>query len=306
VILEYPEEKDFPSHVHEVYYEKEEANKVGQLLAENKGTLKDLLTSLRSRNGERIEVRLSATTLYNAQGQRQGTVGYFEDMRSFQALENRVQLFTRISFMIAQAENLNEGLSNLAEFAVSFLSHTFCRILRLDERGTLFVVKAAAPVVGNDPRPYHLGMLFQAANRFLEYNPALSLTANELARFAHLLLAAAMLYGKISQGQEKKRQGIQIDKKNKTVLLDGSPLRLPKQSYDLLYVLYEHADKPCARREIFERAFKQSYDESNESHGGRLDTAIRRLREKIEIDPSRPRYLLTDPRGYRFVPKPKD
>jgi DNA-binding response OmpR family regulator len=149
-------------------------------------------------------------------------------------------------------------------------------------------------------------MLFQAANRLLAYNPALSLTSNELARFAHLLLAAAMLYGKISQGQEKKKQGIQIDKKNKTVLLDGSPLRLPKDSYDLLCVLYEHADKPCARNEVFEYVFKQKYDGTNESHDGRLYTAIRRLREKIEIDPSHPRYLLTDPRGYCLVVKPRD
>lgn len=115
-----------------------------------------------------------------------------------------------------------------------------------------------------------------------------------------------MLHGKISQEQTKKKQGIHIDKKNKTVLLGGVPLRLSKQSYDLLCVLHEHAGKPCARREIFEYVFKQPYDESNKSFGVRLDTAISRLRSKIEIDPSHPRYLLTDSGGYRLVPQPKD
>lgn len=144
MILGYLEGKDFPSHVYEVYYEKREAAVIGQELAKNKDTLQNRITSFRSRSGECIWVRLSATTFYDAQGQRQGTVGYFEDMRSFQALENRVQLFARMSLMIAQAENLNEGLYKFAELVASFLSHTFCRVLLLDERGVLFVVKAAA------------------------------------------------------------------------------------------------------------------------------------------------------------------
>lgn len=143
-ILGYLEEEDFPSHVHKVYYNNEEADRIGQLLAKNGGSIKDHITFLRSRSGERIQVRISATTFYDSRGQRLDTVGYFEDMRSFRALENRVQLFVRISFMIAQAEQLTEGLSAFAELLVSLLSHTFCRIILRDERADLFVVKAVA------------------------------------------------------------------------------------------------------------------------------------------------------------------
>lgn len=170
-------------------------------------------------------------------------------------------------------------------------------------RSIQLIRKAAAPIVGIDPRPYHLGLLFQAANRLLEYDPKLPLTSNELTRFIHLLIVVAVLYGKVSQDQEEKQRGLLFSKKDQLFMLNGAPLHLSGQHYALLSMLYEHADKPCSRSEVFERVFQQKYDENNSSHGGRLDTAIRRLREKIEIDPSRPRYLLTDPRGYRLVPK---
>lgn len=171
-------------------------------------------------------------------------------------------------------------------------------------RAIQIIRRAAAPMVGNDPSPYHLGMLFQIMHRLMEYDPSSPLTAPELTRFTHVLIAAAIIRSKIGQGYERKPQGIQIDRKNKKVRINGSPLHLSRQQYELLGALHDRVNKPCERREIFERVFKQPYDQNNESLIGRLDTAIHRLREKIEVDPSQPRYLRTEQGGYRLVLRP--
>ncbi|MBM4256655.1 MAG: DNA-binding response regulator [Deltaproteobacteria bacterium] len=166
--------------------------------------------------------------------------------------------------------------------------------------------KAAAPTVGSDPSSYHLEMLFQATSRLLQYDQSLLMTANELARFVHVLVAASMLCSKLSSAKVKEKSGIQIDKSKKVVMIEGFPIRLSPKAYELLLTLYEHANRLCERKDIFERVFELKYDETNTSLGGRLDTAIRRLREKIEIDPSHPQYILTEERGYRLIPRPNN
>jgi two-component system KDP operon response regulator KdpE len=99
------------------------------------------------------------------------------------------------------------------------------------------------------------------------------------------------------------RPGLSIDKPNRAVWVDGTRVVITGQSYDLLYDLYTHANQLCTRQEIVERVFQEVYDETDPNQTSRLNTAIHRLRDKIEKDPSQPRYLRTDPGGgYRFVP----
>jgi DNA-binding response OmpR family regulator len=40
---------------------------------------------------------------------------------------------------------------------------------------------------------------------------------------------------------------------------------------------------------------KLKYDETDPSQISRLNTAMRRLRERIEVDPQNPRYVITEP-----------
>jgi len=164
--------------------------------------------------------------------------------------------------------------------------------------------------VGTIPAPYHLGLLFQAAHRLTHFNPAFQFTKSELTRLAHALLAAVMLCGKFQQdntlvqrmGANQAAQGVQIDQNNRAVWVNGVRIALTGQSYNLLCYLYAHADQLCTRRDLVEQVFGQRYDETDESQISRLNTAIRRLREKIEDYPSQPCYLLTEPGGgYRLV-----
>lgn len=164
--------------------------------------------------------------------------------------------------------------------------------------------------VGTTPEPYYLGLLFQAAHRLTPFNPAVQYTRSALASFAHALLAAVVLCGKLPQdnapGQPvepgQAPPGVWIDHGNRAVWVNGARIALTGQSYDLLSYLAIHADALCTRCDLVEQVFGQRYDETDTSQISRLNTAVRRLREKIEDHPSQPCYLLTDPGGgYRLV-----
>ena len=82
------------------------------------------------------------------------------------------------------------------------------------------------------------------------------------------------------------------------------PLR--GRAYELLLGLYENADRLCTRRKIIEESLKEKYDETDDTQVNRLNTAISRLRIRIGEDPDRPRFILTEPGGYRLVTFRKD
>ncbi len=132
---------------------------------------------------------------------------------------------------------------------------------------------------------------------------------SELVRFAHILIAACMLSEAIHrvQGHAKTAPlspatGIEINQAERAVWIDGARITLSGQSYDLLVYLHQHANQLCTRQDLIEQVFDMIYDDTNRSHITRLNTAIARLREKIEIDSSHPRYLQTEPGGgYRLV-----
>jgi DNA-binding winged helix-turn-helix (wHTH) protein len=160
---------------------------------------------------------------------------------------------------------------------------------------------------------YHLGLLLHAVRRLNDYTPPLQLTGGELTRLAHLLLSSAVIMGRLVLGDKEAggggspatSAGIHIDHANRAVWIDGVRVQVRGQSYDLLRELYLHTNELCTRASIVERVFGEKYEETNESQVSRLNTAIRRLREKIEEDPDRPRYLLTEPHGgYKLIARP--
>jgi hypothetical protein len=180
--------------------------------------------------------------------------------------------------------------------------------LRKPLRAIQTLRRLAMRAVGSELSPYQVGILFQAAKRLADSNSTARLMPGELARLTHALIAAAMICGQLAQGasaatpQTAGAAGLRIDSGNYQVWVDGRPVHLTGQGYELLRYLYEHANQVRTRRDIVEEVFRQKYDETDESQTQRLNTAIRRLRERIEPDPERPRYLRTEPgRGYRLV-----
>lgn len=145
-ILKYLPEEVFGKSVDPLYDNPHEPRRIGGLLhASPDGKVASYETFVRSKEGERIPVRLAATWLYDAQENQIGSVGYFEDLRLIKAAERRLELLLKASNTVAQAENLTDSLQSLAEMIVTFLNVGFCRCFLLDERHQILLAKAAYP-----------------------------------------------------------------------------------------------------------------------------------------------------------------
>lgn len=88
-----------------------------------------------------------------------------------------------------------------------------------------------------------------------------------------------------------------VDVGRRQVVVAGSPVTLTPTEYDLLRVLVQHAGRVLTHRHLLRQVWGASYEP--ETHLLRVN--ISNLRRKIEPDPTRPRYILTEPGvGYRL------
>ena len=179
--------------------------------------------------------------------------------------------------------------------------------LRRPARAIRTIRRLASKNIGKDEQPYHLGILYHALARIADYNPTTKLMPHELTRLVHALISSAIIYERFLSHLtsplplNSRERGIRIDKINRTVWVNGTRVPLRSRAFSLLLGLYEHANTPCSRRQILEQFLGERYDETDESQISRLNTAIFRLREKIEDDPHNPRYLLTEPSGGYYL-----
>jgi len=93
--------------------------------------------------------------------------------------------------------------------------------------------------------------------------------------------------------------GLVIDSSSREVTRGGEPLRLTAREFDLLWFMANHPRRVFAREQLMRRVW--GYSAAVDT--GTVTVHMRRLREKIEEDPSRPRHLETVwGVGYRFSP----
>jgi two-component system, OmpR family, KDP operon response regulator KdpE len=91
----------------------------------------------------------------------------------------------------------------------------------------------------------------------------------------------------------------EIDLSAHRVSRAGEPLRLTPTEWRLLEILVRHPGQLVASRRLLAEVWGPGFEQS--SHYLRFHMA--RLRRKLEQDPARPQYLLTEPgMGYRFQP----
>ena len=94
--------------------------------------------------------------------------------------------------------------------------------------------------------------------------------------------------------------GIELDDKSKQVTLDGELMPLTPTEYDILKLLMQNVGKVFSTKEIYKAVWK----EDPMGAEGSVAVHIRHLREKIEINPSDPRYIkVIWGRGYRMEGK---
>jgi two-component system KDP operon response regulator KdpE len=90
---------------------------------------------------------------------------------------------------------------------------------------------------------------------------------------------------------------LKVDIGRRQVLVGGAEVSLTPTEYDLLRVLVQHAGKVLTHRHLLRQVWGASYEP--ETHLLRVN--VSNLRRKIEPDPTRPHYILTEPGvGYRL------
>ena len=88
-----------------------------------------------------------------------------------------------------------------------------------------------------------------------------------------------------------------VDLGRRLVGVAGAEVQLTPTEYDLLRTLVSHAGKVLTHRQLLREVWGMGYEQ--ETHMLRVN--ISNLRHKIEPDPARPHYILTEPGvGYRL------
>ena len=89
-----------------------------------------------------------------------------------------------------------------------------------------------------------------------------------------------------------------VDFETRAIQVAGKEIRLSPKEFDLLVFLIRNSGKVLTHRTLLANVWGGNYTDQTEY----LRVFIRHLRKKIEPDPAKPRYILTDPWvGYRFV-----
>lgn len=88
---------------------------------------------------------------------------------------------------------------------------------------------------------------------------------------------------------------LKMDVSRRLVTLDEKEIALTPTEYDLLKALITHAGKVITHRQLLKLVWGENYDDMHI-----LRVNISNLRRKIETDPARPRYIVTESGvGYR-------
>lgn len=181
------------------------------------------------------------------------------------------------------------------------LSAEFDKPLRTVE----YIRQRAAAVAGPELIPYLAGLFFCALAHVATFDPTIRYTKRELVPFAHSLLLAAMLGEKLTGAPQALPQlpaqalsNLWLHETNREVWVEGRQVELTPQDFDILAYLYQNRGQPCSRQEIVEKALGEIYKEES-TETSRLNSAMSRLRQKIESDPDHPKYIMTV-RGFGY------
>ena len=121
---------------------------------------------------------------------------------------------------------------------------------------------------------------------------------NELiARIASLIRRYTRFNHQAGAVQKLDFDGLQIDLENRSVTTENGTFELPSKEFDLLLYCAKHQGKILTKQQIYEEVWGEEYfyDDSN------IMAIISRLRKKLEVNPSSPKYIQTVKGiGYRF------
>ncbi len=112
----------------------------------------------------------------------------------------------------------------------------------------------------------------------------------------------AVLRRRASDSQEPSTQTlaagpVRMDVDRHVVTVDGEGVQLPLKEFELLELLLRNAGRVLTRGQLIDRVWGADYVGDTKT----LDVHVKRLRSKIEPEPSAPRYIVTvRGLGYKF------
>ncbi|MDP9475465.1 MAG: response regulator transcription factor [Actinomycetota bacterium] len=103
-----------------------------------------------------------------------------------------------------------------------------------------------------------------------------------------------------AMGQVLEFDGLRIDPNTRSVTVRGEPVTLTAREFDLLHHLAKSPGRVYTRDQLMESVWDFAFVAETST----VTVHVRRLREKIEVDPAHPLYLQTVwGVGYQFVDK---
>ena len=97
-----------------------------------------------------------------------------------------------------------------------------------------------------------------------------------------------------------QKDDLRVDLARRNVESHGQPIALTPTEYDILRLLVQHAGKVLTHQQLIHSIWGgEAVDDEEDAHLLRVN--VSNLRRKLETDPSRPHYILTEPGvGYRL------
>ncbi len=108
-----------------------------------------------------------------------------------------------------------------------------------------------------------------------------------LARVKSQLRRYTMLGSMETKSNVFQTGGLMLDDETKEVTVDGEQVKVTPVEYKILKLLMEYAGKVFSIEQIYESVWNEPYFNSENT----VAVHIRRIREKIEINPKEPKYL---------------
>jgi two-component system KDP operon response regulator KdpE len=123
----------------------------------------------------------------------------------------------------------------------------------------------------------------------------------ELLARVQAVLRRSQRRGSANDNLPLVRGTFELDPEFRQLSLAGRQVRLTRTEFDLLHYLVEHSGKAVPHTTLLSEVWGPEYRTQTEY----LHVYVRRLRHKIEEDPTNPHHIVTLPGlGYTFRPEP--
>ena len=210
--------------------------------------------------------------------------------------EPLVYLLEKEGYQVIEADNGNDAVDSFRKNSPDLIlldlmlpgmsGNEVCRTIRLESQVPIIMITAKDTEIDKV-----VGLEIGAD----DYVTKPYSTRELLARMKAVLRRGSEV--SISEVGLLKAGPVVMDLDRHTVSVNGEPIQMPLKEFELLELLIENVNRVLTRGQIIDRVWGSNYFGDTKT----LDVHVKRVRSKIEDDPSRPRHLITvRGLGYKF------